>query len=411
MRNVTLKLFYTNPYLMEASAKIMDIEVKENKARVLLDRTIFYPEGGGQPSDRGVIKGNGFRIEVEKVEGKDEIWHEGTLKGRIPEKGEEVKLELDWEWRYENMRQHTGQHILSAILKRMYNSDTTGFQIFPEYNKIEINFDEELTWEHILAAELEANEVVWANIPVEIEEYEKLPKEVRSALRKSLPEDISGKIRVVKIGDVDLIPCGGTHVKNTGEVGFIKVLNFYRKTKNIWRIEFACGYRALIYLDRLLQDYWESLDKMPNKNRPLTDRIEELKQELENAEKEKVELRRELWEWKGKALLSNADEIDGIKVISYIESMDMKDAQAFIVHLVDKNPNTMVLAVGKNYAIFAKNKDTKGISMNELLKEVLREVGGGGGGSEILARGGGFKKTPEEVLEVAKRILKEKLKS
>jgi len=408
---VTLKLFYTDPYLREASAKIMDIEVKENKARVLLDRTIFYPEGGGQPSDRGVIKGNGFRIEVEKVEGKNEIWHEGTLKGRIPEKGEEVKLELDWEWRYENMRQHTGQHILSAILKRMYNSDTTGFQIFPEYNKIEINFDEELTWEHILAAELEANEVVWANIPVEIEEYEKLPKEVRSALRKSLPEDISGKIRVVKIGDVDLIPCGGTHVKNTGEVGFIKVLNFYRKTKNIWRIEFACGYRALIYLDRLLQDYWESLDKMPNKNRPLTDRIEELKQELENAEKEKVELRRELWEWKGKALLSNADEIDGIKVISYIESMDMKDAQAFIVHLVDKNPNTMVLAVGKNYAIFAKNKDTKGISMNELLKEVLREVGGGGGGSEILARGGGFKKTPEEVLEVAKRILKEKLKS
>lgn len=408
---MTLKLFYTNPYLMEASAKIMDIEVKENKARVLLDRTIFYPEGGGQPSDRGVIKGNGFRIEVEKVEGKNEIWHEGTLKGRIPEKGEEVKLELDWEWRYENMRQHTGQHILSAILKRMYNSDTTGFQIFPEYNKIEINFDEELTWEHILAAELEANEVVWANIPVEIEEYEKLPKEVRSALRKSLPEDISGKIRVVKIGDVDLIPCGGTHVKNTGEVGFIKVLNFYRKTKNIWRIEFACGYRALIYLDRLLQDYWESLDKMPNKNRPLTDRIEELKQELENAEKEKVELRRELWEWKGKALLSNADEIDGIKVISYIESMDMKDAQAFIVHLVDKNPNTMVLAVGKNYAIFAKNKDTKGISMNELLKEVLREIGGGGGGSEILARGGGFKKTPEEVLEVAKRILKEKLKS
>ncbi len=411
MRNVTLKLFYTNPYLMEASAKIMDIEVKENKARVLLDRTIFYPEGGGQPSDRGVIKGNGFRIEVEKVEGKNEIWHEGTLKGRIPEKGEEVKLELDWEWRYENMRQHTGQHILSAILKRMYNSDTTGFQIFPEYNKIEINFDEELTWEHILAAELEANEVVWANIPVEVEEYEELPEEVRSALRKSLPEDISGKIRVVKIGDVDLIPCGGTHVKNTGEVGFIKVLNFYRKTKNIWRIEFACGYRALIYLDRLLQDYWESLDKMPNKNRPLTDRIEELKQELENAEKEKVELRRELWEWKGKALLSNADEIDGIKVISYIESMDMKDAQAFIVHLVDKNPNTMVLAVGKNYAIFAKNKDTKGISMNELLKEVLREVGGGGGGSEILARGGGFKKTPEEVLEVAKRILKEKLKS
>jgi len=411
VRHMTFKLFYIDPYLREAFAKVEDVEVRGNRIRVLLDKTIFYPEGGGQPSDRGVIKGDGFRIEVEKVEGKDEIWHEGKLKGRIPKEGEEVELELDWEWRYENMRQHTGQHILSAILKRMYNSDTTGFQIFPEYNKIEINFDEELTWEHILAAELEANEVVWANIPVEVEEYEELPEEVSSALRKSLPKDISGKIRVVKIGDVDLIPCGGTHVKNTGEVGFIKVLNFYRKTKNIWRIEFACGYRALIYLNKLLEDYWESLDKMPNKNRPLIERVEELKQELENIEKEKVELRRELWEWKGKALLSNADESDGVKVISYIESMDMKDAQAFIVYLVDKNPNTVVLAVGKNYVIFAKNKNTRGIRMNELLREVLKEVGGGGGGSEILAKGGGFKKTPEEVLEVARRILKEKLKS
>ncbi|ALV63611.1 Alanyl-tRNA synthetase family protein [Thermococcus sp. 2319x1] len=408
---MTLKLFYIDPYLREASAKIMKVEVRGNRIGVLLDRTIFYPEGGGQPSDRGVIKGDGFRIEVEKVEGKDEIWHEGKLKGRIPKEGEEVELELDWEWRYENMRQHTGQHILSAILKRMYNSDTTGFQIFPEYNKIEINFDEELTWAHILAAELEANEVVWANIPVEVEEYEGLPEEIRSALRKSLPEDISGKIRVVKIGDVDLIPCGGTHVKNTGEVGFIKVLNFYRKTKNIWRIEFACGYRALIYLNKLLEDYWESLNEMPNKNRPLIERVEELKKELKNIEKEKLELRRELWEWKGKVLLSNADEINGIKLIPYIESMDMKDAQAFIVYLVDKNPNTVVLAVGKNYVIFAKNKDTEGISMDELLREVLKEVGGGGGGSEILAKGGGFKKTPEEVLEVARRILKEKLKS
>ncbi|WP_175059946.1 DHHA1 domain-containing protein [Thermococcus sp. 2319x1] len=408
---MTLKLFYIDPYLREASAKIMKVEVRGNRIGVLLDRTIFYPEGGGQPSDRGVIKGDGFRIEVEKVEGKDEIWHEGKLKGRTPKEGEEVELELDWEWRYENMRQHTGQHILSAILKRMYNSDTTGFQIFPEYNKIEINFDEELTWAHILAAELEANEVVWANIPVEVEEYEGLPEEIRSALRKSLPEDISGKIRVVKIGDVDLIPCGGTHVKNTGEVGFIKVLNFYRKTKNIWRIEFACGYRALIYLNKLLEDYWESLNEMPNKNRPLIERVEELKKELKNIEKEKLELRRELWEWKGKVLLSNADEINGIKLIPYIESMDMKDAQAFIVYLVDKNPNTVVLAVGKNYVIFAKNKDTEGISMDELLREVLKEVGGGGGGSEILAKGGGFKKTPEEVLEVARRILKEKLKS
>jgi len=407
---MTLKLFYIDSYLRETSAKVEDVEVEDGRIRVLLDRTIFYPEGGGQPSDRGVIKGEGFRIEVEKVEGKDKIWHEGKLIGRSPKKGEEVELELDWEWRYENMRQHTGQHIFSAILKRMYNSDTTGFQIFPDYNKIEINFDEELTWEHILAAELEANEVVWAGIPVEVKEYEELPEEISSDLRKPLSKKVSGKIRLVKIGDVDLIPCGGTHVKSTGEVGFIKVLSFYKKTKNIWRIEFACGYRALIYLNKLLEDYWISLDRMANKNRPLIERVEELKKEVETIERQKAELRKELWEWKSKALLSNADEIEGVRVVSYIESMEMKDAQAFIVYLVDKNPNTVILAAGSNYVIFAKNKNIESISMNELLKEVLGEVGGSGGGSEVLARGGGFKAKPEEVLKVAKRVIKKKLR-
>ncbi|HHI01197.1 MAG TPA: alanyl-tRNA editing protein AlaX, partial [Thermococcus litoralis] len=110
------------------------------------------------------------------------------------------------------------------------------------------------------------------------------------------------------------------------------------------------------------------------------------------------------------ALLSNADEIEGVKVVSYIESMEMKDAQAFIVYLVDKNPDTVVLAAGSNYVLLAKNKNIKGVSMNELLKEVLREVGGGGGGSEVLARGGGFEAKPEEVLKVAKRVIKKKLR-
>lgn len=407
---MTLKLFYLDPYLREASARIEAVELNGKTIRVKLDRTIFYPEGGGQPSDRGVIKGEEFRIEVEKVEGKDEIWHEGRLKGKIPRVGEEVFLELDWEWRYENMRQHTGQHILSAVLKRMYNSDTAGFQIFPEYNKIEINFDEELTWEHVLAAELEANEIVWANLPVEVKEYDQLPDDIRGILRKDIPKDVKGRIRIVKIGDIDVIPCGGTHVKNTSEVGFIKVLNFYRKTKTIWRVEFACGYRALIHTDKLLEDYWNSLNMMSNKNRPLVNRVEELKENIKMLEEEKTALRRELWEWKSKALLSRAEEINGIKLVSHVENVDMKDAQAFVVYLVDKNPNVVAMIVGQNYLILAKNKDVTGVSMNEVLQEVIKLVGGGGGGSEILARGGGFKKTPEEVLEVAERVLKEKLK-
>jgi len=137
---------------------------------------------------------------------------------------------------------------------------------------------------------------------------------------------------------------------------------------------------------------------MSNKNRPLLERIRKFKQ------------LKELWEWKSKALLQEAEEINGVKIISFLDTWEMKDAQAFIVYFIEKNPKTVVLIVGSNYLLFAKNKNIERISMNELLREVLNEVGGGGGGSEILARGGGFKRSPEEVLEIAKKFLKEKIK-
>ncbi|WP_457752595.1 alanyl-tRNA editing protein [Thermococcus sp.] len=404
---MTVKLFYGDAYLKKAKAKIEGLEIRGNKVKVKLDRTIFYPEGGGQPSDRGIIRGEGFEIKVDRMFGKDEIWHEGTLKGREPKAGEEVELELDWEWRYENMKQHTGQHVLSAVLKDLYDSNTTGFQIFENYNKIEIDFNGRLGWEHILKAEIRANEIIRRDLPVEIEFYNELPENLRNQLRKDLSDKIKPPIRIVRIPGVDVIPCGGTHVKSTGEVGFIKVVNFYKKSKNIWRIEFVCGNRALRYLDELLEDYWESLDEMPNKNRPLVERVRELKSEIAKLEEEKKALRLELWEWKVKALLEESEEVKGIKIVGTVEELDMKDAQAFVVYLVDKNSNTIAVVVGKNYVIFAKNREVKGISMKELLKEVLKETGGGGGGSEVLAKGGGFKVEPGKVLEIAKEKLKQ----
>ncbi len=403
---MTERLFYQNAYLWEAGARVEKIEKRDKKVRILLDRTIFYPEGGGQPSDRGIIAGEGFRITVEKVGGKEEIWHEGKLEGRLPEPGEPVRLILDAEWRYENMRQHTGQHILSAVFKELYDANTTGFQIFKGYNKIEIDYPGELDWDMILEVERKANEVVWRNLPVQVEVYEELPEELKEKLRKELSDKVKPPIRIVSIPGVDVIPCGGTHVRSTGEVGIIKVVRFYRKSRKLWRVEFVCGNRALRYLDELIADYWRSLDEMPNKNRPLVKRVGELKAEIERLEGEKDGLRRELWRWKARALLDNAEEISGIKLVSYIEDAPMKDAQAFAVYLVDKNPGTVVMVTGENYVIFAKNREVEGLSMNDLLRTVLSEVGGGGGGSETLARGGGFKVAPEDVLKAARRALR-----
>ncbi|ASJ08281.1 alanyl-tRNA editing protein AlaX [Thermococcus siculi] len=407
---MTEKLFYRNAYLWEAGATVRSVEKRDNFVRILLDRTIFYPEGGGQPSDRGIIAGEGFKIFVDKVHGKDEIWHEGKLEGRLPEPGEPVRLVLDAEWRYENMRQHTGQHILSAVFKDIYDANTTGFQIFETYNKIEIDYPGELSWDMILKVERRANEVVWSDLPVQVEVYDELPDELRKKLRKELSEKVKPPIRIVSIPGVDVIPCGGTHVRSTREVGLIKVINFYRKSRKLWRIEFVCGNRALGYLEELLSDYWSTLDEMPNKNRPLVERVRELKGEIDALEEQKDSLRKELWEWKARALLSEAEDINGVRVIAHLEKAPLKDAQAFVVYLVDKNPGTVALVVGENYVIFARNRDVEGVSMNELLKEVLSKTGGGGGGSDVLARGGGFKVPPEEVLNVAMEALECRIK-
>jgi len=405
---MTEKLFYRDPYLREAKARVLRVEERDNKVRVLLDRTIFYPEGGGQPSDRGVIEGNGFRILVDRVHGKEEIWHEGKLEGRPPREGDEVRLILDWEWRYENMKNHTGQHILSAVIKDLLGADTTGFQIFPDYNKIEIDYSGELNWELIDEVERKTNEIVWGDVEVEVEVYDELPEEVSTRLRKSLSEKVRPPIRIVKVGTVDVTPCGGTHVRSTREIGIVKVLNFYRKSRKLWRIEFACGNRALRALNELLEDYWSALGETPNKNRPLVERVRELKAEMDSLEEKLDELRHELWRWKAEALLRDAREINGIRVITLVEDSPMKDAQAFAIYLVEHNPDTIALVAGKNYVVFAKNEELD-VSMRKLLREVLKEVGGGGGGSDNLAKGGGFKVSPEEVLSIAVKKLEERL--
>jgi alanyl-tRNA synthetase len=407
---MTEKLFYRDPYLKETKAKILEVKpLGGERVALLLDRTIFYPEGGGQPSDRGIVEGGGFRVLIDRVTGRDEIWHEGKLEGGTPNEGEEVRLVLDWKWRYENMRNHTGQHILSAVIKGLYGAETTGFQIFGEYNKIEIYYPGELTWDMIGEIEEKTNEAIWGDLPVEVEVYQELPEELRETLRKNVSQKVKPPIRIVRIGDLDVTPCGGTHVRSTREVGFLKILRFYRKSRKLWRIEFVAGKRALNALNSLLEDYWKGLYMMPRKDRPLSERIRELKEELSSLETKEDSLRKELWEWKGRALLGKAREIGGVKVVAHLESAPLKDAQAFAVNFVEKNPGTVLVLAGKNYLILAKDRNVEGLSMRELLNKVLSEVGGGGGGSDNLARGGWFREKPEDVLKVVLNALEDLL--
>lgn len=279
---MTEKIFYQDLEKYKDKAKIIGVR-RGNLLDILLDRTIFYPEGGGQPSDKGIIKGPNWELEVIKVEEKEDgIWHLGKLKGKNSEISEEVLLEIDEDLRKEYSQEHTAQHLFSAILEKKYGYETTGFQILEDYTKIEIPLSSEINLSYIKSAEKEINELIIKGLPVNT--YWK-----------------DEKTRIVEIPNIDVNPCGGTHVKNTREIGLFKVLRIYRKNSQFWRIEFIAGDRILKRLEKREKEYEYVKQKLGNPEVMFA--LDKFMEKLNTLEKENKKLREEVLNYEGENIL------------------------------------------------------------------------------------------------------------
>lgn len=226
------EIFYQDSYLKEYDTKVVSCVKEKDLYKVILEETIFYPEGGGQSSDLGKIEdANVIQVKREK----DEIVHyiDSTL-----EVGQKVHLTIDWARRYDHMQNHTGEHILSGIIQKLYGYENVGFHMDEE--KIQADYDGVLTQENIEEIEYQINEVIHQNIPV-VETYPTSEELVNLEYRSK--KELSGKVRIVSIDGVDICACCGTHVKSTAEVNLIKILSF-EKHKTGTRIEMKCGVRA-----------------------------------------------------------------------------------------------------------------------------------------------------------------------
>ena len=233
---MTDALYMNDSYLKTWDAKI--INVKENKY-IILDKTAFYPKGGGQPWDEGFISKEGEKFKVVYV-GKisGEISHEVDKPGLI--KGDLVTCEIDWERRYTYMRYHTACHLISNLLFRRANAKITGNQI--ELDKSRMDFSmENYSPEKLHTFVNEANEIIQKNLPVTIgymsrEEVLQKPELARLAI--GLPKNIK-EFRIIKIGDIDEQVDGGTHIKNLNEIGKIEIIKTANKGKNNRRMYFV----------------------------------------------------------------------------------------------------------------------------------------------------------------------------
>ncbi len=219
----------------ERSFEAEVLEASDN--HVKLDRTLFYPTGGGQPHDTGSIEAEGDKLTVSDVrKSHGDPLHE--VLGEVPAEGIRVSGEIDWNRRYQLMRMHTSQHVLSAIVYEEFDAVTKGNQIHTDYSRVDFDVDA-FTDEQLEAIENACNEVFDDDLPVKgyEEDRQRLKKRIDTGrtLLHLIPEHIT-RLRVVEIDDVDITPCAGTHVKQTGEIGNMRILRTENKGSGRTRI-------------------------------------------------------------------------------------------------------------------------------------------------------------------------------
>ena len=230
---MTEKLYYTDSHIHEFSARVLSCEKAKKGFAVVLDKTAFFPEGGGQPADTGFIGPAAVR-DVQEQNG--EIFHY-TDQALTP--GEEYACALDWEQRLCRMQNHSGEHIVSGITHKLYGFDNVGFHMGAEC--MTIDFSGELSWEQLTEIETLANQAVRDDLPVKtcFPGPEALSQmEYRSKL------ELTRDVRIVEIPGTDRCACCAPHVKRTGEIGLIKLLSAERHRGGV-RIELVCGMDAL----------------------------------------------------------------------------------------------------------------------------------------------------------------------
>src|ERR1043166_4315708 len=235
--SATERLYYNDSRMLEFDARVVGLNERDDGAvAVTLDRTAFYPTGGGQPNDTGML-GEARVVDCIDAE-SDGVWH--VIQGPVPQIGDAVHGKIDWLRRLDHLQQHTGQHILSAAFVKEFEAPTHSFRVLEHECEIDVALQHP-TEERIEQAVRIANQIVWECRPIQVrhvtsEEAANLP------LRKEPARE--GELRVIEIDDFDLTPCGGTHAKSTGEVGVIAVRSWER-AKGLTRIQFMAGIRVL----------------------------------------------------------------------------------------------------------------------------------------------------------------------
>ncbi|HET9555283.1 MAG TPA: alanyl-tRNA editing protein [Anaeromyxobacteraceae bacterium] len=380
---MTVRLYLTDADLLDFEANVLATRSLGDRPAVVLDRTAFYPEGGGQPADRGLLGGVPV-VDVQEVEG--EILH--ALGGPAPSGA--VHGAVDRERRRDHLQQHHGQHLLSAAFEALLGARTVSFHLGAETSTIDLDAPAaRLDAAALRAAEGRANELVFRDLPVEARDYE--PEELAELpLRK---EAVKGS-RVVVVGSaaqggiVDASPCGGTHPRRTGEVGAVAVLRAQRWGAGT-RVEFVWGARTVRLLAEANERLLRAAEALRCAAAEVATAAARTAEDLAARRKEAERLAAALADGEAARLAEG-----GAAVVRAVLVPPGGGAAAWLrgvgSGLAARGRTALLGAVeeGRAYLCFARPKGP-GASMGDLLREAVAVVGGKGGGAPDLAQGSG----------------------
>ncbi|MGC8895386.1 MAG: alanine--tRNA ligase [Candidatus Bathyarchaeia archaeon] len=419
----TTPLYYQDQYMKEFEATVLKVIDNEY---VVLDETCFYPEGGGQPADTGYLSFNGKKVEVIDVKKVGKVIIHKIKGEAIPKEGSIVKGAIDWEKRYALMKAHTATHLINGAARQVLGQHVWQFgtQKGTETSRLDISHYRRLTPEETHKIETLANQAILKNMPVETVWMPRNEAENRYGFRLYQGGAVPGKeIRVVKTGDWDIEACAGTHLKSTGEIGFIKIIHTERIQDGVERLAYSVGIPALKTVQEKERLLWKLSEILNAPMEKLDKTAEKLVKEYKELLAERRKLIKELAERESAGLgakpAEKTKEISGVKVVTrdFKGLIDVDRMVQTANEIIKRDEATVAVFYGndgKNARIMVmagKKAIEKGVNANDIVKEASAIIGGGGGGKPNFAQGGGTKvEKLREAVKKAEEILRKQLK-
>ena len=365
----TRRLYYEDVYKKEFTAKVLECREAKKGFQLLLDESAFYPEGGGQPSDTGLL--NEVKVtEVHEKEGELLHYTEEAI-----QPGTEVRGKIDWARRFDLMQQHSGEHMVSGLVHEKYGYDNVGFHMGSDV--ITIDFSGILSEEQMAEIEEQVNLKIWEDAPVEIF-YPS--REELDTLDYRSKKELTGQVRIVRFPGADTCACCGTHVTHTGEIGMVKLLSVVRFREGV-RMEMISGKRVLDYLNMVneqnhqisvklsakMDKTAQAVDRLWEENFALKGRIHSMEEEMFSSEAKK-------WEGHGSVLLFKEGlEADSVRKLTDAVMQTCEGCCA----VFSKHPDGSY-----KYAMGEINGD-----LRQFTKEMNAALNGRGGGKPFFVQG------------------------